>query len=112
MVQLKYFGDNRDYFKYDLITFIFESSLLDRYVFIPMLTDHRNDNEGKKTPKYNGDKSLTLYDFINLCQEKRISKWKRWLSPYVTSYQTVEPVDQTYFLDGSRAEYWGQFKPL
>ena len=107
MVQLKYFGDNRDYFKYDLITSIFQANLLERYVFIPMLTDHRNDDEGR-----NRGKSLKLYEFINACQEKSLNNWKTWLSPYVTSYQTVEPVDQTYFRDGSRAEYWGQFKPL
>lgn len=112
MVQLKFFGDNRDYFKYDLITSIFEANLLERYVFIPMLTDHRNDNEGRKTPKYDGNKSLKLYDFIKACQDKSLNNWKTLIVPYVTSYQTVEPVDQTYFLDGSRAEYWGQFKPF
>ncbi|MEI9477823.1 MAG: hypothetical protein WCO26_14775 [Deltaproteobacteria bacterium] len=112
MVQPKFFGDNRDYFKYDLITSIFQANLLERYVFIPMLTYHRNDKAGKKAPKYDGIKSLELYEFIKGCQDRSLKSWKTWIVPYVTSYQTVEPVDQTYFLDGSRAEYWGQFRPF
>lgn len=51
MVQLKYFGDSRDYFKYDLISSILEGMKIADYVFIPMLTNHRIDNEGNKTPK-------------------------------------------------------------
>ena len=99
MVQPKFFGDNRDYFKYDLITSIFEAKLLERYVFIPMLTDHRNAN-----------KSLKLYEFIEAC--KSLNNWETWLTPYVTSYQTWKPTDQKYFRDESRTEYWGQFKPF
>ena len=41
MVQLKYFGDNRDFFKYDLITVVLEHTSLSHYVFIPMLIAHR-----------------------------------------------------------------------
>ena len=47
MVQLKYFGDSRDYFKYDLMTSILEEMMLESYVFIPMLTNHRDDNGTK-----------------------------------------------------------------
>lgn len=46
MVQLKYFGDDRDYFKYDLITSLVSDTTLRHYVFVPMLTEHRHDNEG------------------------------------------------------------------
>lgn len=38
MVQLKYFGDSRDYFKYDLITTLVQHTSLDNYLFVPMLT--------------------------------------------------------------------------
>jgi hypothetical protein len=112
MVQLKYFGDNRDYFKYDLITSIFEARLLERYVYIPMLTDHRNDNEGIIALKDNGDKSLRLYAFIKTCPDKSLNHWETWLTPCVTSYLTAKPVDLTYFRDVSRTEYWDRFKPM
>jgi hypothetical protein len=60
MVQLKYFGDNRDFFKYDLITAVFKHPSMRHYVFVPMLTEHRHDNEGKKPPRNRGDKSDAL----------------------------------------------------
>lgn len=43
MVQLKYFGDSRDYFKYDLLASVLEEMNFGSYVFIPMLTNHRDD---------------------------------------------------------------------
>jgi len=112
MVQLKYFGDSRDYFKYDLITSIFEANLLKSYTFIPMLTYHRDDNEGRRRPVRTGDKSLELYEFIMNCNGKCLNHWKRWLTPYVLFYQTIEPADETFFRDESRANYWQRFKRL
>jgi hypothetical protein len=112
MVQLKYFGDNRDYFKYDLITSIFEAKLLKRYVFIPMLTGHRDDNEGNMTPKLTGDKSVRLYEFIKICHYKSLDHWETWLTPYVFSYKTIKPADQVFFRDESRDEYWNKFEPF
>ena len=110
MVQLKYFGDSRDYFKYDLISSIFEAKIVERYVYLPMLTEHRSDNEGRKAPRYNGDKSSDLYEFIKACETKSLRHWETWLGNYAASYKTVEPVDETYFHDESRVDYWGQFK--
>jgi len=46
MVQHKYFGDSRDYLKYDLIKMVLENPVLPHYVFIPMLTEPRYDREG------------------------------------------------------------------
>lgn len=112
MVQLKYFGDSRDYFKYDLIQAVLERSSLRHYVFVPMLTDHREDNEGKKTPVNRGDKAQELLTFIKGCGCKSLKHWERWLARYVESYSTVEPVDQTFFSDGGRDAYWELFRPL
>lgn len=112
MVQLKYFGDNRDYFKYDLITSIFEAKLLSRYVFIPMLTSHRDDKEGNKKPVNNGDKSTKLYNFIVKCEGKSLNHWEIWLTPYVSSYHTVKPTDELFFHDKSRDKYWQMFTSL
>jgi len=112
MVQLNYFGDNRDFFKYDLITSIFKAKLMERYVFIPMLTKPRENNEGNKKPVNNGDKSSELFDFIMACKEKSLDYWEVWLSPHVLSYQTVKPANQMYFCDESRIDYWHKFRPL
>jgi len=106
MVQLKYFGDSRDFFKYDLITSALEQSSLRNYVFIPMLTDHRVDNEGRKVPRNEGDKSQELLDFVNKCGNKSLTHWKTWLSPHVECYKTEEPVDGIYSSDKTRDQYW------
>lgn len=113
MVQLKYFGDSRDYFKYDLITSILDKNnkTFENYIFVPMLTEHRtDDNEGKKTPNNTGRQSEELLSFIRKQDSKSLSHWEKWLRPYVNNYKTVEPVDETFFKDDTRKEYWITFK--
>jgi hypothetical protein len=112
MVQLKYFGDNRDYFKYDLITYLLKSGMVSNYVFIPMLTNHRVDDEGNKTPKYIEGKSTELLSFIDKCHTKDLSFWEGWLSPHVNSYLTVQPVNKVFFVDSDRESYWQRFESV
>jgi len=113
MVQLKYFGDYRDFFKYDLITSVVAASSLNKYVFVPMLTEHRFDNEGKKAPRYAGGKSKELLTFINRCPSKSLTHWEKWLSSSrVDSYETINPPDTIFFSDDEREQYWRIFKPL
>jgi hypothetical protein len=109
MVQLKYFGDSRDYLKYDLITVVLKKLQFNCYVFVPLLTDHRDDNEGQKRP-YHEDSELQT--FINECNGKSLVHWERWLKRYVNTYQTVEPVDKTFFHNYERQQYWNKFQPL
>jgi hypothetical protein len=110
MVQLKYFGDSRDYFKYDLITWILDEMGADTYVFVPMLTNHRTDREGNKRPKPIGGKSASLLSFIGGCPSASLCHWKTWLAPqHVDNYKTVEPVDAMFFTDGMRVHYWAAF---
>jgi hypothetical protein len=109
MVQLKYFGDSRDYFKYDLMTSILNDLMFDNYVFVPMLTNHRIDNEGNKLPKMIGGKSESLLSFIGDCGTKNLCHWENWLSGYVTNYKTVEPVNEVFFSDDTREDYWVSF---
>jgi hypothetical protein len=114
VVQLKYFGDNRDFFKYDLITVILEHTSLSQYVFIPMLTAHRDDNEGMKRPRSRSEQSNDLFKFIMACtcNGKSLKHWETWFSPRVTSYKTVEPVDEILFFDDGRDGYWEKFSSL
>lgn len=112
MVQLKYFGDDRDYFKYDLITSLVSDTSLRHYAFVPMLTEHRHDNEGNQPPKSRKGKRGELLHFIQGCKYKSLVHWERWLMPYVASYRTIEPVDRTIFSNGTRASYWRRVQPL
>jgi len=109
MVQLKYFGDSRDYFKYDLITHLLKNRVASNYVFVPMLTNHRVDAEGNKTPKYIDGKSRELLSFIEGCGTKSLEHWEAWLKPHVGSYVTVRPVNGVFFEDGARNKYWESF---
>jgi hypothetical protein len=109
MVQLKYFGDSRDYFKYDLITHLLKSGVVSNYAFVPMLTNHRVDDEGNKTPKHIDGKSTELLSFIGRCGSKNLGHWEAWLKPLVGSYVTVQPVNDVFFEDGARNKYWESF---
>jgi hypothetical protein len=109
MVQLKYFGDSRDYFKYDLITHLLVSGLVSNYAFVPMLTNHRVDGEGNKIPKHIQGKSTELLSFIGMCGSKSLGHWETWLKPLVGSYVTLQPVNEVFFEDGVRNKYWELF---
>ena len=112
MVQLKYFGDSRDYFKYDLITHILKCGFLNNYVFVPMLTDHRFDNEGNKLPRYIKGKSQELLKYIDSCDTKDLAHWRTWVSPFVSSYKTIVPVNEVFFSDSDRMGYWGLYENI
>ncbi|MDI6817353.1 MAG: hypothetical protein QME41_09245 [Actinomycetota bacterium] len=112
MVQLKYFGDSRDCFKYDLITHLLENDVATNYAFIPMLTNHRDDGEGNKTSKHIEGKSPGLLSFIDQCDSKDLEHWELWLKPHVHSYITVHPVNEIFFEDGSRNQYWKKFEGI
>jgi hypothetical protein len=112
MVQLKYFGDSRDYFKYDLITSVIEEVPFRKYVFIPMLTHPRKDNQGNKKTYNIGNKRHELLSFIQECQGKSLRHWETWLARYVNEYYTIKKVDETYFCKAGekRRNYWNRFK--
>jgi hypothetical protein len=110
MVQLKYFGDCRDFFKYDLITAILENHGIKNYVFVPMLTKHRIDREGEKSPKMIRGKSEALLAFIRNCRSKDLCHWEQWMAQFVENYRTLPPVNGFFFDHENRAEYWIAFK--
>ena len=109
MVQLKYYGDDRDYFKYDLISTVLEENGFDSYGFIPMLTEHRYDNEGNIEPEPSTCKSDELLRFIYSYSKPDLNNWEIWLKRYVSSYTTVQPINSTYIGNSGRSEYWSKF---
>jgi len=90
VVQLKYFGDDRDFFKYDLITHILTSTDLNNYAFVPMLTHHRQSNEGNKAPIHHSSRSEELFRFIDLCPNKSLKHWEAWLTDCVSGEWCLE----------------------
>lgn len=112
MVQLKYFGDSRDYFKYDLITHLLKNRIISNYAFVPMLTNHRVDTEGNKKPKHIKGKSTELLSFINKCDSKDLEFWEIWLNPHIESYVTIQPLNDTFFEDETRSRYWELFESV
>jgi hypothetical protein len=106
MVQLKYYGDSRDYFKYDLISFVLSNDIFISYCFVPMLTNNRFDNEGGKKLKHSVCKSTNLYNFINNNKNPDLNHWEKWLKQFVPVYKTIQPVNSTYFTDQNRSKYW------
>lgn len=112
MVQLKYYGDDRDYFKYDLISTVLKESGFDSYGFVPMLTEHRYDNEGNIAPESSACKSEELLAFICSHSKPDLNNWEQWLKRYTSSYATVQPINSTYIGNRNRNEYWSKFHQL
>ncbi len=112
MVQLKYFGDDRDYFKYDLISFLLSKKIFSSYCFIPMLTEHRIDREGDIIPKSTPCKSVELLNYIKSHKKPDLNHWERWLNQFVSDYKTIAPVNTTYFTDQNRTKYWDKYEDI
>ncbi len=112
MVQLKYYGDDRDYFKYDLISVILKEIGFDNYGFVPMLTKHRDDNEGSIAPKQSDCKSKELLRFICSHSTPDLNNWELWLKKFVPSYLTVQPINSIYIGNRDRNDYWSKFSQV
>lgn len=116
MVQLKYFGDSRNFFKYDLITTLLQSGKFKNYVFIPMLTEHRDDNQGNISQRSRGEgkSSKELLEFIKGRNNKTLQHWRCWLEAKAenVAYAAIEPADCLCFADDGREEYWRRHKSL
>ena len=109
MVQMKYFGDDRDYFKYDLITFLMQTLPVEGYAFIPMLTEPRVSGEGNVLPGGRHWRSEALHQYISSCETKSLRHWQDWLAQFTQSYSTIDPVDTILFTHATRERYWTTF---
>jgi hypothetical protein len=112
----QYFGDVRDLFKYDLIQWILEeTSSLQRFTFIPMLT--KNDNKRKEGNKRDfnsakaGAKNKNLMEFLE--KYKEIARDERDFTDIRNYFKSkgIEIViykeqKNKYFNHRTRAEYF------
>ena len=71
-----------------------------------MLTNHRIDGEGNKAPRYEEGKSCDLLSYIGKCNNKDLGHWEHWLKPHVSNYRTLHPVNEVFFNDNNRHNYW------
>lgn len=63
----QYFGDRRDFFKYDLALTLFEQiDCLNSFAFIPMLTENDKSKDGNVT-QYDGSRRKDLETFLKSC---------------------------------------------
>ncbi|MBU0464296.1 MAG: hypothetical protein KKE12_11900, partial [Proteobacteria bacterium] len=112
MVQLKYYGDDRDYFKYDLITFVLKNGNFKQYGFVPMLTEHRYNNEGNILPSPSNCKSKELLNFIATHSKPNLNNWEVWLKQFIAKYASIQPINTDYFNHGNRCKYWEKYKNI
>jgi len=69
----QYFGDNRDLFKYDLVLRIIQAGLVDRFTFIPMLTEKDDTEYGEDRDRDNTraeTNNTDLLSFLNEFEDK------------------------------------------
>jgi len=69
----QYFGDNRDLFKYDLIIQIIQAGLVNRFMFIPMLTENDDTGHGEKRDRKKakaGTENEKLVNFLDKFKKK------------------------------------------
>ncbi len=60
----QYFGDRRDFFKFDLLLDLVECQRSRRLLFIPMLTPNDGSGEGRFVSYSSGSRRRFLFDFL------------------------------------------------
>lgn len=104
----QYFGDRRDFFKYDLVlTFIEKIDSLRTFTFTPMLTENDVTKEGNVT-QYDGSRRKDLEAHLRNCLQTS-SRDIRNLRSFMSSQDGVDckPYkDAEYFSHASRKEYF------
>ncbi len=109
----QYFGDIRDLFKYDLILRIIqETGSINRFLFIPMLTENDNRGDGNETD-YNkakaGTRNRDLMTYLENCvneNRRNITEIERYFkSKGIEIYIHNEP-----FSHGKRKSYFDRIR--
>lgn len=104
----QYFGDRRDFFKYDLVlTFIEKINSLRAFAFIPMLTENDDTEDGNLT-QYDGSRRKDLEEFLRNClstSSRDIQNLKVFMRSQVGA--DYNPYKETeYFYHTGRQQYF------
>ena len=109
----QYFGDVRDLFKYDLISRIIqETNSINRFLFIPMLTENDNRGDGNKID-YNkakaGTQNKDLMTYLKNCVNmgrRNITEIKR----YFESKEIKVYIYNELFIHRNRESYFDEIR--
>lgn len=108
----QYFGDRRDFFKYDLVlTLIEQIDCLKTFTFIPMLTENDTSKDGNVT-QYDGSRRKDLELFLRRClktSDRNIAKLRDYMNGKkgITYYPYKE---LEFFTHHGRQKYFDEVK--
>jgi hypothetical protein len=103
----QYFGDRRDFFKYDLLLDLVESQGSRRLTFVPMLTPNDGTPEGELTRYDCAGRRNLLYELLRtaVASNKRDIKLLREIMPRF-GVEFTPYCDDSYFERHSRSQYF------
>ena len=110
----QYFGDERDYFKYDLIIDLATCLQIPRFTNIVMLTPPDKSSDGKFIKYRPGIRNRDLYKFLQASARKKCRSVSCLGEFFSTSKKEIEYLpyrDDTYFEGRARDEYFNAIPP-
>ena len=105
----QYFGDKRDYFKYDLIIDLASCLQIPCFTNIVMLTRSDESDDGKFTRYKPGKRNRNLYEFLRANTKKQCRKVSRLRDFFDTKEYRLKYVpygDNSYFEGRERTSYF------
>ena len=109
----QYFGDDRDYFKYDLIIDLATCLQIPRFTNIVMLTPPDRRGDGKRTNYKVGNRSRDLYTFLQASVKMQCRKVSRLKEFFKTTEKRIEYIpykDDILFNGKRRDEYFNSIR--
>ncbi len=104
----QFFGDRRDFFKYDLLLEMLENlEFIRQLTFIPLLTPDDSASGGEQTKYECGGRRPEVYHFLKKCltsQKRDIRELRGFLNASPFRYNAYR--DSSYFTDENRSEYF------
>jgi hypothetical protein len=113
-VKNQHFGDNRDLLKFDLVDQIFRAGLVDRFTYIPMLTEDVVEKEEAHVCRHEaacGVSNAELVDFLDKCivnSKRNINQLEEYLKKRGIN-STIYAGDK-YFTHEGRKAYFDDIK--
>lgn len=103
----QFFGDKRDFFKYDLHLSVLRELQLERFTLVPLLTPNDATTAGRITRYTRRQRSKEIFDFLQDClrQERRHIRQLRSLFASL-DVQYVPYQDDQYFSHAGREQYF------
>ncbi len=108
----KYFGDKRDYFKYDLMIFLAHTLPdIQRFTFIPMLTANDGSGDGGKTNYAPEGGNCELHQFLQSCikgERRNIRQLRTFFMRHHFRFEYCPYSDDMYFIHHQRGPYFAR----